>query len=87
MKNLVNRTVHFNLSRASKLAAKVGVSIVGFAALVASQGARAAIDIAAATTGISDAQTAVLAVVAALLTMAIAVWGIRKVLKFFGGGR
>lgn len=44
----------------------------------------AAIDVTAATTGISDAQTAVLAVLAAMLTMGVAVWGVRKVLRFFG---
>jgi len=44
----------------------------------------AAIDVAAATTGISDAQTAVLAVLAAMITMAAAVFGVRKVLKLIG---
>lgn len=44
----------------------------------------AAIDVTAATTGITDASTAVLAVIAAMITMAVAVWGVKKVLKFFG---
>ena len=43
----------------------------------------AAIDITAATTGISDASTAVLAVLAAMITMGVAVWGVKKVLRFF----
>lgn len=44
----------------------------------------AAIDITAATTGITDAQTAVLGVLAAMIAMGVAVWGVRKVLRFFG---
>lgn len=43
----------------------------------------AAIDTAAATAGITDASTAVLAVLAAMITMGIAVWGTKKLLKFF----
>lgn len=43
----------------------------------------AAIDVTAATAGITEAQTAVLAVLAAMITMGVAVWGVRKVLKFF----
>jgi hypothetical protein len=46
--------------------------------------AHAVIDITAATTGISDAQTAVLAVLAAMITMAAAVYGVRKVLRLLG---
>jgi hypothetical protein len=60
------------------------VALAGLSALVLSQGAFAAIDITAATTGISDASTAVLAVIAAMITMAVAVWGVKKVLRFFG---
>lgn len=44
----------------------------------------AAIDVTAATTGISDAQTAVLAVLAAMITMAAAVFGVKKVLRLIG---
>lgn len=44
----------------------------------------AVIDVTAATTGISDAQTAVLAVLAAMITMAAAIFGVRKVLKLLG---
>jgi len=41
----------------------------------------AVVDITAATTGIADAQTAVLAVLAVMVTMAAAVYGVRKVLR------
>ena len=44
----------------------------------------AAIDVAAATTGIADAQTAVLAVLAVMITMAAAIFGVKKVLKLLG---
>lgn len=80
-KSIQSRLALVNMRGMAKAA---GVSITAFAALVASQGAQAAIDIAAATTGISDAQTAVLAVLAGLLTLSIAAWGVKKVLKFFG---
>lgn len=46
--------------------------------------AHAVIDVAAATTGISDAQTAVLAVLAAMITMAAAIYGVKKVLRLLG---
>lgn len=61
-----------------------GVSLSGFGALVLSNGAQAAIDVTAATTGISDAQTAVLAVLAAMVTMSAAVFGVKKVLRLIG---
>lgn len=67
-----------------RLARIAGVSLAGFGALVLSSGAHAAIDVAAATTGISDAQTAVLAVLAAMITMAAAVFGVKKVLRLIG---
>lgn len=44
----------------------------------------AAIDVTAATTGVSDAQTAVLAVLAAMITMAAAIFGVKKVLRLLG---
>jgi hypothetical protein len=44
----------------------------------------ASIDITAATAGITDAQTAVLAVLAAMITMAAAIYGVRKVLRLLG---
>ena len=41
----------------------------------------AVVDITAATTGIADAQTAVLGVLAVMVTMAAAIYGVRKVLR------
>lgn len=72
----------FNLR---SLAVKASIPLAGFGALVMSSGAHAAIDITAATTGISDAQTAVLGVLAAMITMAAAVYGVKKVLHLLGG--
>lgn len=46
--------------------------------------AMAATDVTAATTGITDAQTAVLAVLAAMITMAAAIFGVKKVLRLLG---
>ena len=51
---------------------------------VATLPAFAAIDVAAATTGVADAQTAVLAVLAVMITMAAAIFGVKKVLKLLG---
>lgn len=51
---------------------------------LASLSSFAVIDVAAATTGIADASTAVLAVLAAMITMAAAVYGVKKVLKLIG---
>lgn len=45
----------------------------------------AAIDVTAATTGVADAQTAVLAVVAVMITMAAAIFGVKKVLHLIKG--
>lgn len=65
-----------------KLSNKVGAAVV---VLLAAVPAFAAIDTAAATTGISDASTAVLIVLAAMITMAAAVFGVRKVLALIRG--
>ncbi len=70
------------LSRVRSLAAASGVSVGALLAMT--QNAHAAIDTTAATAGITEASTAVLAVIAAMITMAVAVWGVKKVLKFFG---
>ena len=67
-----------------KLAKTAGVSLAAFGALVLSQGAQAAVDVASATAGIADAQTAVLAVLAVMITMAAAIFGVKKVLKLLG---
>ncbi len=81
--SLSERFVRSSLQRAKNLAKFAGVS--GAALALMAQNAHAAIDITAATAGITDASTAVLAVIAAMITMAVAVWGVKKVLKFFRG--
>lgn len=52
--------------------------------LLASQ-AHAAIDVTTATTGITDAQTAVTTVIGAMITFAAAIFGLKKVLHLLGG--
>lgn len=59
-------------------------SVVAGGLALASVSSFAVIDVAAATTGISDAQTAVLAVLAAMITMAAAIYGVKKVLRLLG---
>jgi len=51
---------------------------------LASLSSMAVSDVAAATTGISDAQTAVLSVLAAMVTMAAAIYGVKRVLRLLG---
>lgn len=60
-------------------------AVAGAALLAVASASHAAIDITAATTGITDAQTAVLGVLAAMITMAAAIFGVRKVLRLLGG--
>lgn len=57
-----------------------------FVAAVALLGtsAHAIIDVTAATTGIADAQVAVLAVLGIMITMAAAIYGVKKVLRLLG---
>jgi hypothetical protein len=50
--------------------------------LIAMNAAHAAIDISGATTGITEAQTAILAIIGALLAMSVAIFGIVKVYAF-----
>ena len=70
-KNLMKKALYARLAAFSLAAA-------------ASAPAFAVIDVAAATTGIADAQVAVLAVLAAMITMAAAIFGVRKVLRLLG---
>lgn len=44
----------------------------------------AAVDVTAATAGIADAQTAVLSVLGVMITMAAAIFGVKKVLRLLG---
>ena len=64
-----------------KLTSRIGL---GSLALAASVPSFAAIDVTAATTGVSDAQTAVLSVLAVMITMAVAIFGVKKVLRLLG---
>lgn len=60
-------------------------SLVAGAGLVAlSAPTWAVIDVTAATGGVADASTAVLAVLAAMITMAAAIYGVKKVLRLLG---
>lgn len=56
-----------------------GLSVVAVSAM-----ADGGIDISTATAAITAAQTAVLAVLGAMVTMAGAVWGLRKIVRLFG---
>lgn len=62
------------MTRAAAAAGMFAVALPSFAE----------IDIAAATTGVADAKTAVLAVLAAMITFAVAAWAVKKVLRLFG---
>lgn len=68
------------------LNAKQFAKPVAFGSLLlgASSGAFAAIDVTAATTGITDVTAAVVTVFGAMLTVAALIWGYRKVISFFG---
>lgn len=63
---------------------RVVPAVAGLGGVVLASASHAAIDVSAATTGVSDAQTAVLAVLAAMVTMAAAIYGVKKVLKLLG---
>ena len=64
----------------------VRLSVVAGSALVAlsAKADPAAIDITAATAGVTAASTAVLGVIAAMTTMAVGIWAVKKVLRLFG---
>ena len=74
-------------AKITAMAEKVNLSAaaVSGAVLAAATSAKAdGIDVTAATAGITSAQTAVLEVIAGMITMMVAVWGVRKVLRLFG---
>lgn len=58
--------------------------VIGGGLALASVSSFAVIDVTAATTGVADASTAVLAVLAAMITMAAAIYGVKKVLRLLG---
>lgn len=72
------------MNKFQSLAKVAGVSLATFGALVLSTGAQAAIDITTATAGVGDASTAVLAILALMITMAAGIYGVRKVMGLFG---
>jgi hypothetical protein len=59
------------------------LAIVAGSAVLAAGSAHAAIDTTAALAGVTEAQTAVLAVIGGMITMAIAVFGLKKVWSMF----
>lgn len=58
--------------------------VAGLFATAAAFSQATPIDVSAATDGISAAQVAVLAVLAAMIVMAAAVYGVKKVLRLLG---
>lgn len=60
-----------------------GLMAVGVLAAVGS--AHAAIDTTSALAGVTDAQSAVVAVIGGMITFAIAVYGLKRVWRLFGG--
>lgn len=77
LQSVSNRQALRTLGKSLVAGAAVGVAVV-------SNSAHAVIDTAAATTGISDAQTAVLVVLGAMITMGAAVYGVKKILRLIG---
>jgi hypothetical protein len=65
------------MSKAKQVAVAVGTGL----ALVGGS-AMAQVDVTAVTTGISDAQTAILSVLGGLLGLSVAVFGLAKVYSF-----
>lgn len=59
-----------------------GLAAVG--AVTLATASHAAIDVTTATTGITDAQTAVITVIGAMITFAAARYGLKKVLGLLG---
>lgn len=66
------------MNKFAKFAAVVAPSVLAAGA------SHAAIDVTAATAGISDAQTALVTVLGAFLAMGIAVYGLKRVIRIFG---
>jgi hypothetical protein len=59
-----------------------GLALVGTLTVGAAANATGTIDTTAVTGGISDAQTAILAVIAALTSLSVAIFGVAKVYGF-----
>lgn len=58
--------------------------LVAAGALTLAGASNAALDITAASTAVGDASTAVLAVIALILTMTAGLWAMKKVVALFG---
>jgi hypothetical protein len=65
------------------LARSAGLLVAG--ALLVSGHANAVLDITAATSGITDATVAVVAVLGAMITMGAAFFGLKKIKRLIGG--
>lgn len=61
---------------------KLFASVIGGIAGLLSMSAHAVIDVTAVSTGVADAQTALLAVIAALMGLSVALFGVSKVYSF-----
>jgi hypothetical protein len=77
----MSRTIKKGVSAMNKFARVIVPSSLALALM---SSAHAAIDVTEATAGIADAQTAVLAVLGTMITMAAAVYGVKKVLRLIG---
>jgi hypothetical protein len=77
----MSRTIKKGVSEMNKFARVIVSSSLALALM---SSAHAAIDVTGATAGIADAQTAVLAVLGTMITMAAAVYGVKKVLRLIG---
>lgn len=75
-KRAVGAVVAFKDRAVASLVAGLALSSTGAHAVV--------IDTAAATTGITNAQVAVLVVLGAMITMSAAVYGVKKILRLLG---
>jgi hypothetical protein len=60
----------------------IGKGLVAVVVLTASAAANAAIDTSAVTSGVTEAQTAILAVLGALTALSVAIFGVAKVYAF-----
>lgn len=65
-----------------KNASRLLVVLLSGVGLLAASPAFAVIDVTAVTTGITDAQTALLAVIGGLMALSVALFGIVKVYRF-----
>ncbi|MDO8717562.1 MAG: major capsid protein [Polaromonas sp.] len=72
------------MNKVNKFARFSVPALVAAGSLAAMSSAHAVIDTAAATTGIADAQTAVLVVLGSMITMGAAIFGVKRILRLIG---